>query len=113
MTCLDNILIANAHYPRATLLIFPSLLGDQANWLVKDRGKLKPKKATGLGTSKRSLLYNGYRTLAGGLPCGGIFFSLKVGDNPSSSYLMVPSVTRPFPGLVHGMIAIIFMPWLA
>lgn len=53
MTCLDNILIANAHYPRATLLIFPSLLGDQANWLVKDRGKLKPKKATGLGTSER------------------------------------------------------------
>ena len=34
MSCLDNILIANAHYSRATLLIFPFLLRDQSGWLV-------------------------------------------------------------------------------
>lgn len=34
MTCLDNILIANALYSRATLLIFPFLVGDQSGWPV-------------------------------------------------------------------------------
>ena len=34
MSCLDNILIANAHYSGAALLIFPFLLRDQSGWLV-------------------------------------------------------------------------------
>ena len=114
MTCLDNILIVNAHYSRATLLIFPFLLGDQFGWWWTH---FMGKKRYGwnLGRQQDFAFVKGV-TVSGSawwlydLGQAAHLLTLKAGDSPLSLSMASPE-THPFSDLWRVTLPTTFMLW--
>lgn len=103
MTCLDNILIANAHYSRTTLLIFSFLTG-RSIWLVVN--KFYGKEKVWLKPGRQDLVFEEDMSLSGSsvywfydLRQAAHLFTQKAGESPCPSYVRASPGTYPFSGL--------------